>query len=66
MSQNQNCIVWNEAHMIFGALALITPADTLQRQTDGLVKLLTVIINGTVLIISNMKDTWKICSQMFP
>lgn len=27
---------------------------------------LTVIINGTVLIISNMKDIWNICSQMFP
>lgn len=29
-------------------------------------QLLTVIMNGTVLIISNMKDIWKICSQMFP
>lgn len=33
---------------------------------DWLNELLTVIINGTVLIISNMKDIWKICSQMFP
>lgn len=24
------------------------------------------MINGTVLIISRRKDTWKICSQMFP
>lgn len=29
-------------------------------------QILTVIINGTVLIISNMKDIWKNCSQMFP
>lgn len=29
-------------------------------------EILTVTINGTVLIISSIKDTWKICSQMFP
>ena len=27
---------------------------------------LTVMMKGTVLIISRRKDTWKICSQMFP
>lgn len=26
----------------------------------------TVMMKGTVLIISKRKDTWKICSQMFP
>lgn len=29
-------------------------------------KPLTVIMNGTVLIISRMKEIWKICSKIFP
>lgn len=57
-------------HLARNSFVLISPPKHSNYYTESCFKChqdtLTVMMNGTVLIISRMKEMRKICSQMFP